>query len=121
MAQTDPTALKRYFETFSPARKDEAANQVFRRPLANLEEQWQKSMGAQKTGPGMIGFFKFLAPLLKPQMWSYIETVVYMVISAVFGVVIPLVTGCLVSALAAADAPAGTCPSSIIAARVSPS
>ena len=107
LAQTDQTALKRYFETFSPARKDEAANQVFRRPLANLEEQWQKSMGAQKTGPGFVGFFKFLAPLLKPQMWSYIETVVYMVISAVFGVVIPLVTGCLVSALAAADAPAG--------------
>ncbi|MGH7129639.1 MAG: ABC transporter transmembrane domain-containing protein, partial [Planctomycetaceae bacterium] len=105
--QTDRTSLKRYFEAFTPARRDEAANAVFRRPLANLEEQWQKSMGAQKTRPGMLGFFKFLAPLLKPQMWSYIETVVYMVIAAIFGVVIPLVTGCLVSALAEANAPAG--------------
>ena len=107
IAQTDPTSLKRYFEAFTPARKDEAANAVFRRPLANLEEQWQKSMGAQTKGPGMIGFFKFIGPLLKPHMFSYIETVVYMVITAVFGVMIPLVTGCLVDALARANLPGG--------------
>lgn len=105
--QTDPTSLKRYFETFTPARKDEAANTVFRRPLANLEEQWQKTMGAQKTGPGMVGFFKFLMPLMKPHMWSYMETVVYMIIAAVFQVMIPLVTGCLVDALARANLPGG--------------
>ncbi|MFN2595123.1 MAG: ATP-binding cassette domain-containing protein [Actinomycetota bacterium] len=98
ITNSDPGSLRKFSEAYTPDSRDQASLQVFRQPLAALEEQWQQSVGGQK-GATMMSFFKFLTPLLRPHLIEYFETLVYMTISALFAVAIPLVSGCMVDAL----------------------
>lgn len=104
MTSADPGALRKFFEAYSPESRDRAALETFRQPLASLEEQWLQSVGGQKA-PTMWAFLKFLLPLLKPHRLRYVEALAYMAISALFGVAIPLISGCMVDALARAGQP----------------
>ncbi len=118
MTSAGPGALRQFFEIYTPERRDQAALEVFRQPLAALEERWLQSVSGQKP-PTVLSFFKFLLPLMKPHIWSYLETFVYMMVSALFLVAIPIISGCMVDALARSDAsnagpdPGGLCGSII--------
>ncbi|MEA2476444.1 MAG: ATP-binding cassette, subfamily bacterial, partial [Actinomycetota bacterium] len=112
ISTSDPGALKKFFEAYTPDSRDQASLEVFRQPLAALEEQWQQSVGGQKAAT-MMSFFKFLTPLLRPHLMEYFETLVYMTVSALFAVAVPLASGCIVDALARAGhggpKPGGLC------------
>ncbi|HEY7875896.1 MAG TPA: ABC transporter ATP-binding protein, partial [Actinomycetota bacterium] len=104
ITSSDPGSVRAFFEAYTPERRDEASLKAFRQPLPALEEQWRNSLGGQKA-PSTFTFFKFLTPLLKPHAIRYFETLAYMVLAGAFAVALPLVSGCVVTALSESNNP----------------
>jgi ABC-type multidrug transport system fused ATPase/permease subunit len=100
-------SLARFLESYRPERRDEAAVAVFQKPLAALEEHWLARMFGGEAGT-MSSSLKFLSPLLKPHLPKYFEAMGYMLVAVAFTISVPLVSQCVVNALARGQAPPGT-------------
>ncbi|MGH2730779.1 MAG: ATP-binding cassette domain-containing protein, partial [Actinomycetota bacterium] len=107
MATYEKGSLARFLEAYRPERRDEAAIAVFQKPLAALEEHWLSRMFGGQAGT-MMASLKFLSPLLKPHLAKYLEAVGYMLVGVAFTISVPLVSQCVVDALARGQAPPGT-------------
>ena len=106
---TSQNALGEFLSRFQPDRRDEAVGAVFHQPLGALEEDWLEEMTESGGDEGILSHLKFLVPLMKPHIWRYLEVILYMGFSVITTLALPLVSGCVVSALSASagGAPAG--------------
>jgi ATP-binding cassette subfamily B protein len=92
-------SIGRFLARYQPDRRDEAAVAVFQRPLGALEEAWLASMGRGDRGDGRGRNIRYFLMLLAPYRLRYAELLSYFLFVALTGVVLPKVTGCVVSEL----------------------
>lgn len=102
--QTNQNALGEFLRQYQPERRDEAVAAVFHQPLGALEEEWLGEMSAAPRDEGIMSHLKFLVPLMKPHIWRYLEVILYMGFTVLTTLMLPLVSGCVVNALAGAGA-----------------
>ena len=86
-----PEPLRRFLETYDPDRRDQAATEVYQRPLGSLEELWLSSLreltGFRTTLGALLGH---LRPLMRPYRWRWVEILVYMLLTVGLTIAIPL-------------------------------
>ena len=103
-------SLAQLLSQYAPDRRDDAVASVYHQPLGALEEEWVEGLSEPPREEGILTHLKFLVPLMKPHIGRYFEVILYMAFSVATTLTLPLVSGCVVSALSAADAPAGAGP-----------
>ena len=96
---TNQDALGEFLRRYQPDRRDEAVGAVFHQPLGALEEDWLGEATESRGDETIMSHLKFLAPLMKPYIWRYMEVILYMAVSVLTTLMLPLVSGCVVSSL----------------------
>lgn len=93
----DARTLSQFLAEYDPARRDQAAQAAFQRPLGNLEEAWLT--GLRRPPRRTSAFRSFLAqlwPLLKPYWLRQLEVLGYMILGLGYTLILPLASKFLI-------------------------
>lgn len=89
--------LRRFLAAYDPARRDRAALSAYQRPLGRLEEAWLGGLRRDTVGSAPFrALIRHMRPLLRPYLWTWLESVGYMLLGALLGLVLPLASKYLV-------------------------
>jgi ABC-type multidrug transport system fused ATPase/permease subunit len=99
--------LHRFLASFDPARRDEAAEEIYHRPVAGLEEAWITTLRQHnRRGQPLRRLLTQLAPLLRAQWLRELELLLYTIIDVALTVALPILTGRLINEVNAGNASA---------------
>lgn len=83
-------ALRKYLKAYDPRRRDQAAIEAYRQPLAVLEDEWHSRLRRRHHDQNVLkSFLSHVLPLLRPYRWKQVEILVYLILAAGYNVVQP--------------------------------
>ncbi len=89
--------LRRFLVAYDPDRRDQAATQVFQKPLGGLEEDWLASLQRRPSGRDALRvLLGQLVPMMRPYRWRQVELIAYMAFGLTYALLLPLSTRYLV-------------------------